>query len=137
MLETHPLTSVAPGAPTTILVVDDDALIAMNTVDMLESLGHRVLEANSGREALAIIERGETVDAILTDYAMPGMTGVELATRARLLRPGLPVVLATGYSQLPDEGGDDLPRLPKPFDETRLRDTMVQLFAAKGMSAIG
>ena len=61
--------------PATILVVDDDALIAMSTVDMLEDLGHTVLEAHSGREALEILRSGTAVDLMMTDQAMPGMTG--------------------------------------------------------------
>src|SRR5690606_6646095 len=85
-----------------ILVVDDDALIAMNTVSMVEDLGHTVLEAYSGKQALTILESDVRIDALITDYAMPGMTGVELAHRARELRPGLPILLATGYAELPD-----------------------------------
>src|SRR6185369_16940609 len=62
----------------TILVVDDDPLVAMSTVDMLEDLGHKVIEANSGDQALRILDAGREVDLLLTDHAMPGMTGVEL-----------------------------------------------------------
>ncbi|WP_163479399.1 response regulator, partial [Escherichia coli] len=89
-------------------------LIAMSTVDMLEDLGHRVIQASSGREALDILESGRDVDAIITDHAMPGMTGVVLAARARALRPGIPILLATGYAELPAGLSSDLPRLGKP-----------------------
>ncbi len=109
-----------------ILIVDDDALIAMNTVDMVEDLGHTVLEAYSGRQALEILESGEPIDALITDYAMPGMTGVELASRARALRPGLPILLATGYADLPSGTSTDLPRLAKPYQQ---RDLARQLAA--------
>lgn len=115
-------TTQPPPAGATILVVDDDALIAMNTVDMLTELGHRVLEAYSGPEALAILEAGQAVDAIITDYSMPGMTGVELALQARRLLPEVPVLLATGHADLEDEGGLALPRIGKPFDEYRLAE---------------
>lgn len=105
---------------TTFLVVDDDALIAMDMAGLLAGLGHRALEAYSGAEALAIIAGGERVDALITDYRMPGMTGLELADKARALRPGLPVMLATGYGELPEAGEADYPRIGKPFDERRL-----------------
>jgi CheY-like chemotaxis protein len=114
----------AAAAPTeagqlSILVVDD-ALVAMGTVAMLEELGHRVLEASSGPEALDILRTGQPVDLILTDHAMPGITGVQLAQAARALRPGLPVLLATGYADLPDGAGAGLPRLSKPYQQRQL-----------------
>ena len=67
----------------TILMVDDDALIAMSTVDMLEDLGHQVIEANSGHEALELLQNGQAVDLLITDYSMPKMNGVQLAKAAR------------------------------------------------------
>ena len=116
-----------PAAGATILVVDDDALIAMNTVDMLQNLGHTVLEAYSGKQALDIIASGAQVDVLVTDYSMPGMTGAELALRARELRPGLPVLLATGYSELPDGVAIDLPRLGKPYQQRELGEHLSQI----------
>src|SRR5690606_23934573 len=113
-----------------ILVVDDDALIAMNTVSMVEDLGHTVLEAYSGKQALEILEGDARIDALITDYAMPGMTGVELAHRARELRPGLPILLATGYAELPD-GTLDLPRLGKPFQQRDLALHLSRLLMQK------
>ena len=64
----------------TILIVDDDALISMSTVDMLEDLGHEVLEAHSGKRALEILREVDRVDLMITDYSMPKMNGMELAT---------------------------------------------------------
>jgi len=110
-----------------ILVVDDDALINMNAVDMVEQLGHTALEAYSGPEALTILGSKQIVDLLITDYAMPGMNGVELAEQARQLRPGLPVVLATGYSELPDGVEIDLPRLPKPYQQSDLANHLMLL----------
>jgi len=112
----------SPGAasPATILVVDDDALIAMSTVDLIEDLGYSVFEANTGSGALDILRSGTPVDLIVTDYAMPGMTGLELAGAARELRPDLPVLLATGYAELPSGATTDLPRLAKPFRQDQL-----------------
>jgi len=121
--------------PCTILFVDDDFLIAMSTVDMLEDLGHRVIQASSGREALDILESGRDVDAIITDHAMPGMTGVELAARARALRPGIPILLATGYAELPAGeflagSSSDLPRLGKPYLLRDLSEKLADLLPA-------
>jgi len=107
-------------APATVLLVDDDALIAMATATMLEDLGHRVIEANSGAHALEILRSPTVVDILLTDHAMPGMTGVELARHVRELRPGLPILLATGYADLPDPTGVDSPRLAKPYGQEQL-----------------
>ena len=104
----------------TILIVDDDALISMSTVDMLEDLGHEVLEAHSGKRALEILREVERVDLMITDYAMPKMNGMELASTARELRPDLPILLATGYAELPSGPAIDLPRIDKPYHQERL-----------------
>jgi CheY-like chemotaxis protein len=104
----------------TILVVDDDALISMSTVDMLEDLGHRVLEASSGAQALKMIEAADRIDLVITDYSMPGMNGAELAESIRRIRSDLPVLVATGYSDLPPGSGMDLPRLGKPYSQEQL-----------------
>jgi CheY-like chemotaxis protein len=109
----------------TILVVDDDPLIAMSTVDMLEDLGHQVIEANSGARALEILKDGRKIDLLITDYSMPKMTGTQLAEAARRLRPGLPILLATGYAELPPGLDMDLPRLAKPYQQ----ETVVQEIA--------
>ncbi|MCG7402978.1 response regulator [Caballeronia zhejiangensis] len=104
----------------TILVVDDDPLILSSTSYLLQDLGHDVIEAASGAEALQVLRAGQKVDVLLTDFSMPKMTGVELATAARALRPILPVILATGYAELPEGAGVDLPRLRKPYQQSRL-----------------
>jgi CheY-like chemotaxis protein len=100
-----------------ILLVDDDSLVSTGTAAMLEDLGHTVTEAGSGREALSILEADPDFDLVITDHAMPGMTGLELAVRLREICPELPVVLASGYADLPSSDGPvlELPRLTKPF----------------------
>jgi CheY-like chemotaxis protein len=113
-----------------ILVVDDDALIAMNTVDMVEDLGHTVVEAYSGKQALEILGAATGIDAIITDYSMPGMTGLELALKARELRPGLPVLLTTGYADLPNGEATDLPRLAKPYQQSDLAERLLAMLGA-------
>ena len=114
------------GHPLTILAVDDDSLVLMNTLAMLEDLGHRVLSASSGPEALAIAER-EPVDLVITDYAMPTMNGVQLLDALRKRNPDLPALLATGYAELPAGVGGDLPRLAKPFLQDDLRRALRSL----------
>lgn len=106
----------------TILVVDDDALITLNMADHLRALGHVVLEAFSGRDALALLRSHSEIAALITDYSMPLMNGAELAEQARLLRPDLPVLLSTGYAELPQGIACTLPRLEKPFREDELAE---------------
>jgi PAS domain S-box-containing protein len=110
-----------------ILFVDDDPLIAMSTTEMLEDLGHRVIGANSGLHALDILKSGQKIDLMMTDHAMPGMTGIELAAASREVRPSLPILLATGYAELPEGTQVDLPRLAKPYHQDQLRDRLDQL----------
>lgn len=104
----------------TILLVDDDALISTSTAYLLEDLGHEVIEANSGADALDVLKAGRKVDVLITDYAMPQMTGTQLAAAARQLRPELPVIIATGYADLPPGNSMDLPRLRKPYRQQQL-----------------
>jgi signal transduction histidine kinase len=116
--------------PSRILVVDDDALIARSTADMLEDLGHTVVEADSAALALAMLESDPRVDVLITDFAMPGMTGLELALAARRLRPGLPVVLASGFADLPEGAVPaELPRLAKPYGQAQLAFSIAQALA--------
>jgi PAS domain S-box-containing protein len=110
-----------------ILFVDDDPLIAMSTMEMLEDLGHRVIGASSGLHALDIIKSDQPIDLMVTDHVMPGMTGIELAAASRRLRPSLPILLATGYADLPEGAQPDLPRLAKPYHQDQLRDRLDQL----------
>jgi len=103
-----------PTPPLVILAVDDDSLVLMNTVAMLEDLGHQVFPAASARDALEVMRR-KAVDLVITDYAMPQTTGLQLAETIKARHPQTPVVLATGYAELPAGGAPDLPRLAKPF----------------------
>lgn len=115
-----------------ILMVDDDALIAMSSVDMLEDLGHIVTEANSGAEALALLRLGDPFDLMITDYSMPGMNGAELGKAARELYPNLPILMASGYADLPPGSGIDLPRLGKPYTQSQLASEIGKLFRQSG-----
>jgi len=125
--ESPALTAQKVHRSAVILFVDDDPLIAMSTTEMLEDLGHRVIGANSGRHALDILKSEQPIDLMMTDHVMPGMTGVELATASRKVRPSLPILLATGYAELPEGAQLDLPRLAKPYHQDELRDRLEQL----------
>jgi CheY-like chemotaxis protein len=116
----------------TILVVDDDPLVLENTAAMLEDLGHRVIEARSGREALDLIGRARSLDLVVTDYAMPEMTGKELADTIGAERPDLRILLATGYADLPADLTTSLSRLSKPFDQEALARAIDHLYAGPG-----
>jgi CheY-like chemotaxis protein len=103
-----------------ILAVDDDIIVLMNTAMILEDMGHQVLEASSGAAALEILRNEPEVDLLVTDFAMPGMTGGDLISAARALRANLPVILLSGYVDLPDGQEIDAERISKPFTETEL-----------------
>ncbi len=108
--------------PHTILVVDDDLLVSTGTAAMLEDLGHTVVEAHSATQALEILRADPRIEIVITDHAMPGMTGLELACRLEADYPGLPVILATGYAEWPEgaEAAIQVPRLAKPFKQEEL-----------------
>jgi CheY-like chemotaxis protein len=112
-----------------VLLVEDDQLIAMSAVAMLNDLGHSVVEAGSGRAALAILESGAAVDVMMTDQAMPGMTGVDLALAARSLRPDMPILLVTGYADLHDGKAAGLPVLGKPYSQSQLQAAIDRLLS--------
>jgi signal transduction histidine kinase/ActR/RegA family two-component response regulator len=101
----------------TILLVEDEALIRMAMATVLMEQGYAVLEAGSGREAVRLLEQAQTLDVLVTDYAMPGMTGLEVVAVAHQRRPALPVLLITGYADAPAERSRDWPAvvLHKPF----------------------
>ncbi len=107
---------VAAGRSLRILLVDDDKLVLAGTLAMLEELGHDAVHiAASGQEALAVLERDGGFDLLLTDHMMPGLSGMQLAARARALHPTLPVLLASGFAELDEVAGAAWPRLRKPY----------------------
>ncbi len=114
-----------------ILLVDDDVLVSMNTANMLIDLGHDVLEAHSGVHALRMLESEGTFDAVITDYAMPGMNGLELATKINSKHPQMLVILATGYAELPTELSLAFPRLSKPYTQEQLAEALERDIGSK------
>ena len=111
--------------PVTILAVDDDPLILINTIDILEDLGHVVIPAASGEQALEHL-RNAKVDLMLTDHAMPRLTGAQLIKEARALRRGMPVILASGYAELPPDAISDVVRLRKPYSQAELAEAVAK-----------
>ena len=92
------------GGSERILLIDDEEILAEMERTMLERLGYRVTVCTSSLKALELFqETPEAFDAVITDQTMPGMTGVELARTLLALRPGLPIILCTGYSSLINE----------------------------------
>jgi CheY-like chemotaxis protein len=88
------------GADETILVLEDDDDVRTYSVECLRELGYRVVEAHDGPSALRLLERQTRVDLLFTDVVLPGgMTGAEVAAKARELRPDLKVLFTTGYAR--------------------------------------
>lgn len=123
-----PEMTTEPSAPRAlkVLVVDDDFLVAMNTSAMLEDLGHEVVEVHSGPMALEEL-RADGFDLMITDQAMPQMTGIQLIDAARQSHPSMPVILATGYAELPAGADPSIPRLSKPFFQADLEKALTQI----------
>jgi PAS domain S-box-containing protein len=113
-VETQPVQSIEARS-LRVLLVDDDILVSMGAADMLLDLGHSVTEAQSGAQALKILESDWRFDVVVTDYAMPGMNGFELAQRIKAGHPRLPIVLATGYAELPADRSIEFGHLSKPY----------------------
>jgi signal transduction histidine kinase/ActR/RegA family two-component response regulator len=123
--ERRPLPAMKPCR---ILVVDDDLLVLTGTAALIEDLGHTAIEAHSAAEALAALESGMQVDVVVTDHAMPNMTGLQLAQCIQEKHPGLPIILATGYAEIPsDPATVKILKLAKPCSQ---RDIAVAIQTA-------
>ena len=110
--------------PLCILAVDDDSLVLSNVAVMLEDLGHKVIAVGSGAKAIEEIESMPSIDVVITDQAMPVMTGLQLIEILRARRPGLPVILATGFAELPPKLSPSIGRLSKPFTQRALAQAL-------------
>jgi signal transduction histidine kinase/CheY-like chemotaxis protein len=115
-----------------ILVVDDEATVLMATRRQLERLGWHVTALTDPTEAASLLAQpGVHFDCLMTDLAMPGMSGVQLASVAEQLHPELPVILTTGYLDHELQPGDRyriVAVLPKPFTSEELNDALLQAF---------
>ena len=100
-----------------VLLVDDDSDVLVSVGGFLEAEGIDVVRVGSGPEALDLVRTGDQVDALVTDFAMPGMTGVALIAEARRMRPRLPAIIITGYAGVEEIAAlpSDVAVLRKPF----------------------
>lgn len=104
----------------TVLFVDDESLVLTMAETILTDFGYKVLTANDGPKALALLSQpGTKVDLIITDLVMPGMGGRELAERIRQTNPDLPIMSTSGYV-IPEEKKSGAAFLQKPFTSTEL-----------------
>jgi CheY-like chemotaxis protein len=119
--------------PLRVLLVDDDALVRVGAAAMLEDLGHLVVEAPSGAAAIEILDQGARFDVVVTDHAMPTMTGAELARNIKSRFRNLPIVLATGYAEIrPEESALCDGRLSKPFTMEQLASAITEVHGSGG-----
>ncbi len=115
----------AAKSPTyVVLAVADDRLARLDTVMMLEDLGHTVFKANSGEQALEMLSREPAIDLVVADMAMSHMSGLGLCTAAQSLYPNLRFVLTTGSGETSGSDEPALLRLPKPFLQFDLARTV-------------
>jgi signal transduction histidine kinase len=111
--------------PCRVLIVDDDLLVLTGTAALIEDLGHTAIEAHSGAEALAALASGVEVDVVMTDHAMPNMTGLQLVQSLQEKYPALPVILATGFAELPpDPAMYRLVKLAKPCSQHEIASAL-------------
>jgi PAS domain S-box-containing protein len=122
---------VVNQASLVVLAVDDDGLVLTNTVAMLDDLGHAGIAASSGKEALDILRQRGPVDLVITDYAMPHMTGLQLVNAIKQEWPELPVIIATGFAEMDSEVQSGLPKLAKPFTEVELAKELERIVPGK------
>jgi CheY-like chemotaxis protein len=130
-VQTAPQTQDVPrGAGELILVVEDDPEVRAVTVARVEALGYRPVEAADAAGALAMLGEAQEIAALLSDVVMPGgLDGHALAREARRLRPGLPIILVSGYSKemALGNGADGASFLSKPFSTAALAGALARV----------
>ena len=121
----------------TVLLVDDDEAVRSTTAMILENMGYAVCQAEGGQQALKLLAEQPEIDLLLTDVAMPGMNGPELARRALLLRPSLPTVFFSGYTDAEAVTGDIIRQriVRKPFRASDLAAQIDFAFAESRRAA--
>ncbi|WP_434557312.1 response regulator [Pseudomonas sp. Z4-20] len=119
----------ASDTPSTILVVEDDSIVRMLIVDVLEELEYKVLEADGCEQALAFLRNDtQPIALMMTDVGLPVMDGRELAKQARGVRPGLPILFASGYAESIDVP-EGMNVIGKPFSIDQLRDKVKKILS--------
>ncbi len=133
-------TPAVTGGRETVLLVEDDELVRAHAEMLLRSLGYRVLGVGAGRAALDLLRREPTIDLLFTDVVLPGgMNGKELSERARELRPGLPVLFTSGYTEgaMQHQGRLDMvPMLGKPYRRQELASKVRAVLTVRGDEAV-
>jgi PAS domain S-box-containing protein len=124
-----------PHALLAVLAVDDDNLVLTNTVAMLQDLGHTAVGASSGNAALEILRQESSFDLVITDQIMPHMTGLQLADAIKAEWPKLPVILATGFAEIPS-GARQLVRISKPFTQAELAEKLANVHPLPGKARV-
>lgn len=121
----------APRGTGTILVVEDNDMVLEYAITLISELGYRVLHATTGRDALALIERGEPVDLLFTDVVMPqGMSGIELAREVQRRRPEIKILVTSGYAgRAALDGGGEFMSIAKPYRSTELAKRLHEALA--------
>ncbi|WP_404337294.1 response regulator [Sphingomonas sp. MMS12-HWE2-04] len=130
----------APAKTLNILLVDDHDGVRATTGALLEDLGHQVTHAIDGPDALLCFQRTpESFDVVITDYAMPRMSGTELVRQIRAHRADLPALVVTGYGEFDSAalGDDGVLVLGKPFVAEQLIATLSELARARVTAARG
>ena len=113
-----------------VLVVEDEPAVRRLVVEMLRRLGWKALQASSGEAAVEIAASYETIDLLLTDVVLPGVGGVEVARRLRLLHPGLKILYVSGFADDDIEVEEllaDARFLAKPFTSGQLREALLEI----------
>ncbi|CAN1600736.1 response regulator [Pseudomonas sp. B21-028] len=123
------MSTPAPVTAVNVLVVEDDDIVRMLIVDVLEELEYQVLEADGCEQALDFLRNlDQPIDLMMTDIGLPVMDGRELARQARLVRPALPVLFASGYAESIDVP-ESMAVIGKPFSIDQLRDKVKSILS--------
>jgi PAS domain S-box-containing protein len=117
-----------------ILAVDDDSLVLANVAAMIEDLGHVAITASSGPRALEILGNDSAIELVVSDQAMPGMTGLQLQGALQKSHPDLPFILTSGYAEMSGKVDPAIARLAKPYTQQELVGAIDRIFANSGSS---
>ncbi|MGZ5202953.1 MAG: ATP-binding protein, partial [Telluria sp.] len=133
-----PVASAAARPPSgcAVLLVEDDPIVRAHIQAQLRELGCRATAVSGASQALELLAGGKPFDLLFTDVVMPGVSGIELARRARAMLPGLRILLSSGYTfeamQHRDELGPDVRFLNKPYGKTALAQALTEALGAPG-----